>query len=86
MDKAKILELAREAFCDSVLVDIQAQASAELLAFARLVAEAEREACLAAAHKVARKHHKSMTAGSADGHIRWLGANEVCNAIRSRTE
>ena len=45
MDDAKVLELALEAFGDSVLVDIQAQASAELLAFARLVAAAEREAC-----------------------------------------
>ena len=43
MDDAKVLELALEAFGDSVLVDIQAQASAELLAFARLVAAAERE-------------------------------------------
>lgn len=45
MNEAKILELAEKAFGEDVLYDMRAQSGDAFIAFARLVAAEEREAC-----------------------------------------
>lgn len=95
MNEAKILELALaagfETDCKTFAAWDGADCTDKLLAFARLVAAAEREACANACLSAIQDCHREQAAGnngrSSDMAFGYLnGAESAADAIRSRTE